>query len=65
MAGESALDMQARVTLYQEGITRAGLSLFQDFLRVAGGLALVAVLPALGMGKDPRDAPGSGGARRE
>jgi len=48
--GQAQADLQASFLAYQQGITEAGLALFHNFLRVAGVLALVAILPALAMG---------------
>jgi len=48
--GESAEEVQARLAEYRTGLNAAGLSLFHNFLRVAAGVALVAILPALAMG---------------
>ena len=55
-SGQAQADLQARILAYQEGLTRAGLSLFHNFLRVAGTVALVAIIPALAMGTDRQDA---------
>ena len=52
--GQAQGELQARILAYQAGITEAGLSLFHNFLRVAGVLAVVAILPALAMGKEQR-----------
>ena len=49
-AGEAAGVIEARLAEYNDRITAAGLSLFHNFFRVAGGVALVAILPALAMG---------------
>ena len=51
--GETSGQVQARSAEYIAGLTDAGLSLFHDFLRVAGVVALVAILPALAMRPDP------------
>ena len=48
--GQAAADVEARVTEYNEGLIDAGLSLFNKFFRVAGAVALVAILPAFSMG---------------
>ena len=40
---------------YGAKLSEAGLSLFHDFLRIAGVVALVAILPALAMRADPRE----------
>ncbi len=47
--GEDSQALQARLVEYQAGINAAALSLFHNFLRVAGGVALVAILPALAL----------------
>lgn len=51
--GEAAAEVEARVAEYNSGLNDAGLALFNKFFRVAGVLALVAILPALAMGEDP------------
>jgi EmrB/QacA subfamily drug resistance transporter len=48
--GEAAGAMEARLADYNARLSAAGLSLFHNFFRVAGGVALVAILPALAMG---------------
>ena len=48
--GESSQETQARLAAYSSGLNAAGLSLFHNFLRVAAGAVLVAILPALAMG---------------
>ena len=52
--GESGEALQTRLQEYSTQVAAAGLSLFQNFFRIAGGAALVAVLPALAMGADER-----------
>ena len=47
--GEESQALQARLGEYQAGLNAAALSLFHNFLRVAGGVALAAILPALAM----------------
>ena len=47
--GEGAEALLARQDEYQASLSQAGLSLFRDFFRVAGVIALVAIVPALGM----------------
>jgi MFS family permease len=49
-AGDAAGALQARLVEYNNRLSAAGLSLFHNFFRVAGGVALVAILPALAMG---------------
>ena len=49
--GESSEEVQARLAEYSAGLNAAGLSLFHHLLRVAAGVALVAILPALAMGQ--------------
>ena len=51
-AGEAAAEVEARVTEYNAGLSNAGLALFNNFFRVAGAVALVAILPALAMGAE-------------
>ena len=48
--GESAEEVQTRLAEYSAGLNAVGLSLFHNFLRVAAGVALVAILPGLAMG---------------
>ena len=50
--GESAAEVEARVTEYNAGLNDAGLALLNNFFRVAGAAALVAILPALAMGAE-------------
>ena len=47
--GETAAGVEARVIEYNAGLSDAGLTLFSKFFRVAGAVALVAILPALAM----------------
>jgi len=47
--GEAVGVLETRLAEYNDRITAAGLSLFHNFFRVAGGVALVAILPALAM----------------
>ena len=49
--GEGAAEFEVRRAEYAGQLTAAGLSLFQEFLRVAAGAALAAILPALAMTK--------------
>ena len=49
VGGESAQQLQMEREEYQTALSQAGLTLFRDFFRVAGALALVAFIPALGM----------------
>ena len=72
-AGEAVAVLEARAGEYNAQLSDAGLSLFHNFLRVAGAVTLVAILPALALGADrgwwqadtnirtPRSGPGSGG----
>jgi len=48
--GQAQADLQARILVYQEGITNAGLSLVHNFLRVAAAVAMAAIVPAMAMG---------------
>ena len=59
-SGQAQADLPARILAYQEGLTRAGLSLFHNFLRVAGTVALVAIIPALAMGTDRQEGEPAG-----
>ena len=52
--GEAAETLAARIDEYTSGLNAAGLSLFHNFLVVAAGIALVAILPALAMRADRR-----------
>lgn len=54
-AGETAEALAARQGEYADRLNAAGLSLFHDFFRIAGGVALVAILPALVMRPDRRE----------
>ena len=49
-AGEAAAEVEARVVEYNTGLSDAGVALFNKFFRVAGAVALAAILPALAMG---------------
>ena len=51
-AGESVAVLEAKAAEYNAQLSDAGLSLFHNFLRVAGAVALVAILPALALGAD-------------
>ena len=53
--GESSGAIQARFTEYSASLVDAGLSLFHKFFQVAGGVSLVAILPALTMRSDQRE----------
>jgi len=52
--GESAEALRSRVEEFNTVFSAAGLTLFHNFFRVAGGVALAAILPALVMGADRR-----------
>ena len=62
--GETGEALRARLAEYSTRLNNAGLDLFQSFFRIAGGVSLVAVLPALLMRQDrrERDAPADGSA---
>ena len=53
--GEAAAVMEARVAEYNARLSAAGLSLFHNFFRIAGGAALLAMVPALLMRADRRE----------
>ena len=53
--GEAVEALRARYDAYNGQLIDAGLSLFHNFFRVAGGVALIAILPALAMGADERE----------
>ena len=53
--GEAAEAIKARVGDYNAQLNDAGLSLFHNFFRVAGVVALVAIVPALAMRPDRRE----------
>ena len=53
--GEATEVVQARLAEYNTQLTAAGLSLFHNFFQVAGGVALVAILPAFFMRADRRE----------
>ena len=59
--GEAATELEARAAEYSSQLGDAGLALFHDFLRIAGVVALVAILPALAMGGDRRELERSDG----
>ena len=50
--GESADALQSRLGEYTTQVAAAGLSLFQNFFRIAGGAALAAIPVAMAMGAD-------------
>ena len=52
LPGEAMEDYGKKVADYQQGLNQAGLTLFHNFLRVAAAAALVAIIPALFMGRD-------------
>ena len=54
-AGESAGSLNTRLEEYGASLSDAGLSLFHRFFGVAGGAALLAILPALAMRADRRE----------
>ena len=51
--GEATEVVQAKAAEYSTLLIEAGLALFHNFFRVAGAVALVAIIPALAMGADP------------
>ncbi len=53
--GEASEALRLRVAEYNARLSDAGLTLFHHFLRVAGVVALVAILPALAMRADRRE----------
>ena len=59
-AGESTAGYQARVAEYRSQISMAGLDVFQNFFRGAAVLLLVAILPALGLGRRSAGPPTAG-----
>ena len=50
--GEATEVVQAQAAEYSTLLIEAGLALFHNFFRVAGAVALVAIIPALAMGAD-------------
>ena len=52
--GESAAAVETRMLEYNQRLTGAGLTLFQNFFRVAACVTLVALVPALLMREDRR-----------
>ncbi len=52
--GEATDTFFNRLSDYQQDLNQAGLALFQNFLRVAAGIALAAAFTALVMGRDKR-----------
>ena len=61
--GETFAQTEARVRDYYAQVNQAGLSVFHLFLRIAAGVALVAMLPALAMGPDRAQTAGHAAAR--
>ena len=57
--GEAAAEVEARMTEYNARLNAAGLSLFHNFFRAAGAVALLAILPALAMGSGKRERQGN------
>jgi len=57
LSGEAADVFETRVAEYSTSINAAGLELFQRFFLAASIIALVAILPALGMKKGERTPP--------
>lgn len=57
--GEAAELLEGRLMDYAERLNAAGLSLFHHFFRAAGGVALVAILPAVMMRADRQETPRS------
>ena len=53
--GEAAEALRTRQADFASGLSDAGLGLFHKFFRVAGGVALIAILPALAMRADRRE----------
>ena len=49
MQGETAEALRGRQAEYESGLLQAGVSLFQDFFRVAAFISLAAIIPALAM----------------
>ena len=60
LPGETAEALQARLAEYNSRLNDAGLTLFHNFFRVAGGVALAAIIPALAMRPDRREREESG-----
>ena len=52
--GEVMEVYRSRVVENQQRLNQAGLWLFQNFLRVAAGLAMIGILSAQAMGRDHR-----------
>ena len=47
MEGESNADLQQRIDDYSTNLNQLGVSLFQNFYRVAAGLMLIGIIPSL------------------
>ncbi|MCE2464185.1 MAG: hypothetical protein J4F46_09840, partial [Dehalococcoidia bacterium] len=60
LPGETADALQARMAEYNARLNDAGLTLFHNFFRVAGGVALAAIIPALAMWPSQREREESG-----
>lgn len=54
MPGETAAAQAARLAAYAAAAQQAGLTVFQGFFRAGAIVALLAVIPALGMGRTAR-----------
>ena len=52
--GEAAAEVEAQLAEYNSRLTEAGMTLFHSFFRVAAGVILVAIVPALLMGTERR-----------
>jgi hypothetical protein len=55
LPGEAAELLEGRLADYSGRLNAAGLSLFHNFFRAAGGVALVAILPAVLMRADRQE----------
>ena len=54
MPGESTASVEVRLIEYKNNLNAAGLSLFHNFFRVAAGVSLLAIVPAMMMRGDHR-----------
>jgi hypothetical protein len=52
--GEAAAEVEAQLAEYNSRLTEAGMTLFHSFFRVAAGVILAAIVPALLMGTERR-----------
>ena len=59
-AGETAEAIQLRIDEYTANLNQVGISLFQNFYRVAAGLMLIGIIPSLWLSRSLSSSEGSG-----